>query len=68
MPSEERMDQALKALSGQTQAFRSALAMTIDQIRNFQAAHGSAAESKADRLAAELGTDQRPSQKPRQLC
>jgi len=55
MPSDERMDQALKALSGQTRAFRSALAMTIDQIRNFQAAHGSAAESKADRLAAELG-------------
>ncbi len=55
MPSDERIDQALKALSGQTRAFRSALATTIDQIRSFQAAHGSAAESKADRMALELG-------------
>lgn len=55
MPSDERIDQALKALAGQTQAFRSSLAMTIDQIRNFQAAHGSAANGKLDRLAAELG-------------
>jgi hypothetical protein len=55
MPSDEKVVQALKSLSGQTQAFRSSLATTIDQIRSFQLAHGSAAESKIDRLAAELG-------------
>jgi hypothetical protein len=55
MQSDERIDQVLKSLTGQTQAFRSSLATTIDQIRNFQVAHGSAADSKIDRLAAELG-------------
>jgi len=55
MPSDERIDQALKALSGQTRAFRSALANTIDQIRRFQAEHGAAADGKIDRVATELG-------------
>ena len=55
MPSDERIELALKALSDQTQSFRSALANTIEQIRSFQASHGSNAEGKVARLQEELG-------------
>ncbi len=55
MPSDERIESALEALSGQTKSFRSALANTIEQIRNFQASHGSATEGKVARMKEELG-------------
>lgn len=55
MPSDERVEVALKELSEQTTAFRSAIANTIEQIRSFRASHGSNTNGKADRVAAELG-------------
>jgi hypothetical protein len=55
MPSDERTELAIKALAGQTQGFRSALATTIEQIRSFLASHGSATDGKAVRFMTELG-------------
>lgn len=55
MPSDERIEQALEVLSGQTQAFRSALAVTIDQMSAFAHAQGAAKEQKAESVAMELG-------------
>jgi hypothetical protein len=55
MPSDERIDEALDALSGQTQAFRSALAVTIDQLSVFANTHGAEKEQRADLIAMELG-------------
>ena len=55
MPSDERIEQALESLSGQTQAFRSALAVTVDQMSAFAQKHGGAKEQKADQIAMELG-------------
>jgi len=55
MPSDERIELALKTLSAQTKSFRSALANTIEQIRNFQASHGSSTEGKVARIKEELG-------------
>jgi hypothetical protein len=55
MPSDERIELALGALSGQTKSFRSALANTIEQIRRFQGSHGSASDGKVTRLKEELG-------------
>ncbi len=55
MLSDERIEPARKALSGQTQTFRSALATTIEQVRSFLNAHRSADDGKVERIAAELG-------------
>jgi hypothetical protein len=55
MPSDERIEQALEVLSAQTQAFRSALAVTIDQMSVYAHAQGAATEEKADMIAMELG-------------
>ncbi|UCG87096.1 MAG: hypothetical protein JSW71_00695 [Gemmatimonadota bacterium] len=55
MPSDERIQPALTALSGRIEAFRAALATTIEQIRSFQSSHGSTAATKLDRFAEELG-------------
>ncbi len=55
MPSDERIEQALEALSAQSQAFRSALAATIDQIGAYAHAQGAANEEKASIIAMELG-------------
>ncbi|UCD24468.1 MAG: hypothetical protein JSW51_00685 [Gemmatimonadota bacterium] len=55
MPSDERIDLALQALSAQTRSFQSALANTIEQIRSFQASHVSPTDGKATRLQEELG-------------
>lgn len=55
MPSDERIDLALKQLSGQASAFRSAIANTIEQMKGFQASHGSTTNGKAARFQAELG-------------
>ena len=55
MPSDERVELALEVLSGQTQAFRSALAVTVDQMGVFAHAHGAAKEEKAKLMGMELG-------------
>ncbi len=55
MPSDERIEQALEAFSGQIQAFQSALAVTIDQMSAYASTQGAAKEQKADRIATELG-------------
>ena len=55
MPSDERIGQALEVLSAQTQAFKSALAVTADQLSAFANAQGAAKEQKADKIAMELG-------------
>ena len=55
MPSDERIEQALEVLSGQTQAFRSALAVTTDQMSAFAQTQGAAKEQKAENVAMELG-------------
>jgi len=55
MPSDERIKPALESLSAQTQAFRSALAVTIDQLSAYANAQGAAKDQKADMIAMELG-------------
>ena len=55
MPSDERIEQALEALSGQAQAFRSALAATIDQMNAYAHTQGAATDEKASMMAMELG-------------
>jgi hypothetical protein len=55
MPSDERIEQALEALSAQKQVFQSALAATIDQIGAYAHAHGAADNEKAQMIAMELG-------------
>ena len=57
MPSDERIGQALEVLSAQTQAFKSALAVTADQITAFGNSQGAAKEKKAAQIATELGRD-----------
>ncbi len=55
MPSDDRIMQALELVSGQTEAFRSALAVTMDQMRKYAESQGAAQDKRADRLAIELG-------------
>jgi len=55
MPSDERIEQALETVSAQKQAFRSALAATIDQMGAYAHAHGAAKDQKAELIAMELG-------------
>ena len=55
MPSDERIEQALEALSAQTQAFQSALAVTIDQMNAYAHAQGAPTDEKAEMIAMELG-------------
>jgi hypothetical protein len=55
MPSDERVRDALQALQHQTQAFRSTLARTADEVGQLLRAQDTTAETKAMRLAAELG-------------
>jgi len=55
MPSDERIDQALEILSGRTQAFRSALAVTVDQLNAYAHSHGAAKQEKAKLISMELG-------------
>ena len=55
MPSDDRIKQALELVSGQAEAFRSALAVTIDQMRSYADSQGAAKDKKADHLATELG-------------
>ena len=55
MPSDERIEQALGVLSAQIQAFKSALAVTVDQMSAFANSQGAAEGQKAQKLAMELG-------------
>ncbi len=55
MPSDERIEQALEIVSTQAQAFRSALAATIDQMSAFAHTQGAAKDQKSELIAVELG-------------
>jgi hypothetical protein len=55
MPSDERIQLALNALSERVETFRAALVTTIEQIGSFQSSQGSTAAAKLERFAEELG-------------
>lgn len=55
MPSDDRIRDALKALSGPAQAFRSTLARTADDVSQLLRARAATKEAKAARFSAELG-------------
>lgn len=55
MPSEERISLATQALAGPMSAFKSALAMTLEQIRGIQSNGGSGENGRVNRFAVELG-------------
>jgi hypothetical protein len=55
MPSDERVELALKALSGQREAFQSALGTTVEQVQSFLSDHQGSENGKLNRVATELG-------------
>ncbi|MBI4410076.1 MAG: hypothetical protein HY561_10240 [Gemmatimonadetes bacterium] len=55
MPSDDRLEAARHALELPAQAFRAALAATLEQVTAELAAHGSASDGRSRRLRAELG-------------
>jgi hypothetical protein len=55
MPSEERVSLATQALAAPMSAFKSALAMTLEQIRGIQSNGGSGENGRVNRFAVELG-------------
>lgn len=55
MPSDDRIALAAEAVAVQAGAFRSALATTIEQVRDYLARHRAPADGPAERCGAELG-------------
>jgi len=55
MPSDERIEPALEALTVQKQAFQSALAVTIDQMSAYANTQSAEKDQKAEMIAMELG-------------
>ena len=55
MPSDDRVRDALTALAGPAQAFRSTLARTADEVGQLVRVRAATKEAKAARFAAELG-------------
>ncbi len=55
MPSDERIALVTQAVAGQLDPFRSALATTIEEVRDFLARHRAPDEGRTDRCGAELG-------------
>jgi hypothetical protein len=55
MPSDTHIQQALDALAAPRESFRSAVAMAVDQVGAFIAAHRAPANGRAERTAHELG-------------
>lgn len=55
MPSDDRVELALNVLSGQRDAFRSALGTTVEQVQTFLNEHRGAQNGGVNRVAAELG-------------
>lgn len=55
MPSDERVELALRALAGQRDAFRSALGTTVEQVQSFLNENRGTGNGKVNRIASELG-------------
>jgi hypothetical protein len=55
MPSDERVELALRVLAGQREAFQSALGTTVEQVQTFLSDHQGSANGKLNRVVAELG-------------
>lgn len=55
MPSDERVGRAMDALAGAREAFRSAMAITVEEVRTLAASLRSPAADRATRMAEELG-------------
>lgn len=55
MPSDDRVRAALEAVSGPTQAFRSTLARTADEVGQLLRARATTTDAKLTRFAAQLG-------------
>jgi hypothetical protein len=55
MPFDERVERALEALSGQRDAFQSALGTTVEQVQSFLGEYQASGNGHLDRMAAELG-------------
>jgi hypothetical protein len=55
MPSDDRIVLATEAVAGQADAFRSALATTVEQVRDILARHRAPADGQTGRCGAELG-------------
>ncbi len=55
MPSDERVTRALAAVAGAREAFRSSIAMTVEEVRGLKRALGAPRETRGAALAGELG-------------
>lgn len=55
MPSDERMEVALRALAGPIEKYRSAVITTAEEVRGFLASHQSADENRDQNVAVSLG-------------
>jgi hypothetical protein len=55
MPSDDRVELALQALSGQRDAFRAALGTTVEQVQSFLNDYRETGNGKVNRIASELG-------------
>ncbi|MFV2006362.1 MAG: hypothetical protein ACC667_02905 [Longimicrobiales bacterium] len=55
MPSDERVQQALAAVSGPREAFMSAVKVAVDQVGSYLDANTGVEEAKPERAASELG-------------
>lgn len=55
MPSDDRVELALAAMQGQSDAFRAALGTTAEQVQSFLNEHRGAENGKTHRMATELG-------------
>ncbi len=55
MPSDDRIALADNAIANRANAFRSALATTLEQLRSLLSAHAPSAKGSVDRFRAELG-------------
>jgi hypothetical protein len=56
MQSDDRVALAIDAVAGNAEAFRSAIATTVEQVRCFLAEQGSSPNGRVERFTAELGS------------
>ncbi len=56
MPSDERTTRALAAVAGARDAFRSSIAMTVEEVRGLKRTLGAPRETRGAAVASELGT------------
>ena len=55
MPSDERVEQAVKAVSARIEIFRSSIVVTAEQVRGFLSTHRPSENGQVSRIRAELG-------------